>query len=51
MNAETQSMAALVVVAGAVIYLVRVAWGKRTKPGCGGDCGCATDDFKRGLKR
>jgi len=46
-----QTIAALGVVAIAVVYLVGLAWGKRTKPGCGGDCGCPADKLKGGLKK
>ncbi len=51
-NAEFQTVTALVVVATAVAYLAREVWKKKTKPGCGGGCGCAGDDgFKKALKR
>ena len=51
MTAELQTIAALVVVAVAAAFLVRRAIVKRRNPGCGGDCGCAADDFKAKLKR
>lgn len=51
MNADFQTVVALLVVAGAVIYLVRAALKTRAKPGCGSDCGCGADDFKKALKR
>jgi FeoB-associated Cys-rich membrane protein len=46
-----QTPLALLVVAVAAGLLVRGAWKKRRKPGCGGDCGCPADDFKKGLKK
>jgi hypothetical protein len=51
MSTDFQTVAALVVVAGALAYLGWSAWKKRTKPGCGGGCGCAADESKAGLKR
>jgi hypothetical protein len=46
-----QTLLALVVVSVTLALLVRGAWKKRRKPGCGGDCGCPADDFKKGLKK
>jgi len=46
-----QTPLALLVVAVAFALLVRSAWKKRRKPGCGGDCGCPTEDFKEQLKK
>jgi hypothetical protein len=51
MSDNIQTLLALVVVAVTLGLLVRGAWKKRSKPGCGGDCGCAADDFKKGLKK
>jgi len=51
MNSDIQTIAALVVVAVAATWLVRLAIAKRRNPGCGGGCGCAADDFKAKLKR
>jgi len=47
MTPEFQSVAALVVVALAAAWLVWRAIVKRKKPGCGGDCGCPTEELKR----
>jgi len=46
-----QTPLALLVVAVALGLLLRGAWKKRRKPGCGGDCGCPADDFKAKLKK
>lgn len=46
-----QTPLALLVVAVTLGLLLRGAWKKRRKPGCGGDCGCPTDDFKAKLKK
>lgn len=46
-----QTPLALLVVAITLALLIRSAWKKRRKPGCGGDCGCPTDDFKARLKK
>ena len=51
MNAETQTLAALAVVAIAAVWLVRRTLAKRKNPGCGGDCGCPTGEFKAKLQR
>jgi hypothetical protein len=51
MNDNVQTLLALLVVAVTVGLLVRGAWKKRRKPGCGGDCGCAAEGFKKGLRR
>jgi hypothetical protein len=51
MSAEFQTIAALVVVALAVTWLIVRRLAKRKNPGCGGDCGCATTDLKAKLKR
>jgi len=46
-----QTPLALLVVAVTLGLLLRGAWKKRRKPGCGGDCGCPADDFKEKLKK
>lgn len=51
MTPEIQSILALGVVAIAAAWLVLRAIAKRGKPGCGGDCGCPTDELKAKLKR
>lgn len=47
MSADFQTIAALVVVALAATWLIGRAVRPRTKPGCGGDCGCPTGKLKR----
>lgn len=51
MTFDVQTVLALFVVAVTLGLLLRGAWKKRRKPGCGGDCGCPTDDFKGKLKK
>jgi FeoB-associated Cys-rich membrane protein len=51
MTPEIQTFLALLVVAIAVAWLVRRTLAKRKNPGCGGDCGCPTDELKAKLKR
>jgi hypothetical protein len=46
-----QTPLALLVVSLAFVLLVRSAWKKRRKPGCGGDCGCPTENFKAKLRK
>jgi hypothetical protein len=50
MNAETQTIVALVVVAIAATWLVLRSLSKRRQPGCGGDCGCPSSEIKTKLK-
>jgi hypothetical protein len=50
MTGNLQTLLALLVVAVTLALLVRGAWKKRRKPGCGGDCGCPTADIKAKLK-
>jgi len=50
MNASVQTVAALAVVVLTVAAFVWRAVVKRRRPGCGGGCGCPTDDFKAKLK-
>ncbi|MBL9211816.1 MAG: FeoB-associated Cys-rich membrane protein [Opitutaceae bacterium] len=47
MSSQFQTIAALVVVALAVTWLVARAVRKRRQPGCGGDCGCPSRELKR----
>jgi hypothetical protein len=47
MSAEHQTITALMLVAVAATWLVLRAIAKRRKPGCGHDCGCATQELKR----
>jgi hypothetical protein len=47
MTPEFQTIAALILVAAAATWLVARAIAKRRKPGCGHDCGCATQELKR----
>lgn len=47
MSSTLQTIAALVVVALAAVYLVARTVSKRRKPGCGGDCACPTQELKR----
>ena len=46
MSPEFQTLAALLVVATAAVWLVLRSFSKRRKPGCGGDCGCPAGDLK-----
>jgi membrane protein implicated in regulation of membrane protease activity len=45
-NSLTQTIVALAIVAVAATWLVVRAVRKRSKPGCGGDCGCAAEDLR-----
>lgn len=47
MSSHGQTIAALIVVAIAAVWLVARMVAKRRKPGCGGDCGCPTEELKR----
>ncbi|HWA09935.1 MAG TPA: FeoB-associated Cys-rich membrane protein [Opitutaceae bacterium] len=51
MSPQLQTFAALAVVAFAAAWLVWRSLAKRKNPGCGGDCGCPTDELKARLKR
>ncbi|HXN34777.1 MAG TPA: FeoB-associated Cys-rich membrane protein [Opitutaceae bacterium] len=42
----SQTLAALLAVAVAAAWLVLRAFAKGRKPGCGGDCGCASQDLR-----
>lgn len=46
MNPTLQTVIALAIVAGAVLYFVLRWWNKRNKPGCGGGCGCSGSSKK-----
>jgi hypothetical protein len=50
MSSTFQTIVALSAVAAAVIWLAARAIRKRNKPGCGGDCGCPTEDLKAKLR-
>ncbi len=50
MNSDLQTWLALAIVALVAFLLVRSSWRKRHQAGCGGGCGCPTDDFKKHLK-
>jgi hypothetical protein len=47
MSSNFQTIAALVIVAITATLLLVRAIAKRRKPGCGGDCGCPTQELKR----
>ena len=46
MTPEYQSLAALVIVATAAVWLVLRWFSNRRKPGCGGGCGCPSEELK-----
>lgn len=46
MSPEYQTLAALLIVATASVWLLMRSFSRRRKPGCGGDCGCASGDLK-----
>ena len=50
MSPALQSIVALAVVAIAATWLVLRSLAKKKNPGCGGDCGCPTDELKAKLK-
>ena len=51
MFTDWQTPLALLVVALTLALLLRGAWKKRKTPGCGGDCGCPSQEFKDRLKK
>jgi len=51
MFTDWQTPLALFVVAVTLALLIRGAWKKRQKPGCGGNCGCPSQDIKTRLKK
>jgi hypothetical protein len=46
MSPFLQTLAALLAVAVAALWLVLRAFAKGRKPGCGGGCGCASEDLR-----
>jgi hypothetical protein len=46
MTPAVQTLAALLIVAAAAVGLVLRWSANRRKPGCGGGCGCPTDELK-----
>jgi hypothetical protein len=50
-SSPAQTILALVVVVIAASYLIWRGFTKNKKPGCGSDCGCASDGLKDKLKR
>ena len=46
MSSDFQTIAALIIVALAVTWLITRAWRKHRAPGCGGDCGCPASEIK-----
>ena len=50
MAPEYQTLAALLVVATAAVWLVMRGFARRRKPGCGGDCGCPSSDLKEKVR-
>jgi len=50
MTSQIQTILALIVVAAAAAWLVRRSLAKRKNPGCGGDCGCPTDELKAKIR-
>jgi hypothetical protein len=51
MFTDWQTPLALFVVAVTLALLIRGAWKKRQKPGCGGNCGCPSQEFKGRIKK
>ncbi len=51
MSSTFQTIAALVVVAVAAIWLVWRMLEKRKNPGCGGECGCPSSEIKTDLAK
>jgi hypothetical protein len=46
MSPELQTLAALLIVAAAAVWLVLRSFARGRKPGCGGDCGCPSEDLR-----
>jgi FeoB-associated Cys-rich membrane protein len=46
MPPSLQTLAALLVVAAAAVWLVLRSFARGRKPGCGGDCGCPSEDLR-----
>jgi hypothetical protein len=51
MSPQFQTIAALLIVAAAAIWLVARSFAKGRKPGCGDGCGCAPDPLKAKIRR
>lgn len=51
MNAEIQTLAALALVAIAATWLVLRTLAKKKHPGCGDDCGCASQKISSTPRR
>ena len=47
MSSAFQTIAALIVVAIAAVWLVARMIAKRRNPGCGGDCGAVSPEIKK----
>jgi hypothetical protein len=50
MTTGLQAHLALFIVVIAAAGLIWRPLARRKRPGCGGDCGCRTDDFKSGMR-
>ena len=46
MNSQIQTLASLAIVALALGWLVSRSVRKRSKPGCGGGCGCPSEELR-----
>ncbi len=46
MGHQLQTVSALLAAAAAAAWLVARAVARRRRPGCGGDCGCASGDLR-----
>jgi hypothetical protein len=51
MSPEVQTLAALAVVGVAAVWLTLRAFAARRKPGCGGGCGCTSDELRAKARR
>jgi hypothetical protein len=51
MSPEVQTLAALALVGAAAIWLSLRALAQRRKPGCGGGCGCTSEDLRAKARR
>jgi hypothetical protein len=50
MSPQLQTAAALLIVAAAATWLLVRSFSKRTKPGCGGGCGCPSTEIRSKLR-
>ena len=50
MSPALQSIVALAIVALAATWLVLRSLAKKKTPGCGGDCGCPSDELRAKLR-